>query len=120
QVMKATRLMHRVSPGKISAQRRHEWPSREAVHQHFASTHKFARWGPRVRAGYRELHAGKTPPLSRGDIEPRIYDTLPHHLDALLKRHPPQCPVGFVAGTQSEELRQAGAAASKALARRHF
>ncbi|MDY0745789.1 alpha/beta hydrolase [Paucibacter sp. R3-3] len=125
QVMKATRLMHRVSPGKISAQRRHEWPSRAAVQEHFAAKHKFARWDPRVLAdyvasGFEEREDGKTHLLFRREIETRIYDTLPHHLDTLLKRHPPQCPVGFVAGTQSEELRQAGAAASKALARRHF
>jgi pimeloyl-ACP methyl ester carboxylesterase len=88
QVMKATRLMPKVSPGKISRQRRHEWPTRAAVLEHFAAKHKFA--------------------------------PLPHHLDGLLRRHPPRCPVGFLAGTQSEELHAAGAAPSKALAHRHF
>lgn len=125
QVMKATRLMPRVSPGKISRQRRHEWPDRQAVHTHFAAKHKFARWDPRVLAdyvasGFEERADGKTHLRFRREVETRIYDTLPHHLDALLHRHPPRCPVGFVAGTQSEELRQAGAAASKALARGHF
>jgi pimeloyl-ACP methyl ester carboxylesterase len=125
QVMKATRLMPKVSPGKVSRQRRHEWPTRAAVLEHFASKHKFARWDPRVlqdyvASGFEEGADGKTHLRFRREVETRIYDTLPHHLDGLLRRHPPRCPVGFLAGTQSEELRQAGAAPSKALARRHF
>lgn len=124
QVMKATRLLPRVSPGKISRQRRHEWPSREAVSEHFAAKHKFARWDPRVLqdyvdAGFEERE-GKTRLAFTREIETRIYDTLPHHLEALIRRHPPQCPVGFVAGTQSAESRAAGLAASKALARQNF
>lgn len=124
QVMKATRLMHRVSPGKISAQRRYQWPSRAAVLEHFAAKHKFARWDPRVLAdyvasGFKE-NGGVTELAFRREVETRIYDTLPHHLDRLLHRHPPRCPVAFIAGTQSEELRQAGAGPSKALARHGF
>lgn len=124
QVAKATRLMHRVSPGKISRQRRHEWPSRQAVLEHFAAKSKFARWDPRVLQDYVdsgfEEHGGKTHLKFRREIETRIYDTLPHHLGRLLQKHPPKCPVGFVAGKRSEELRQAGATASKHLAGRHF
>lgn len=124
RMAKATRLMPRVSPGKISSQRRHEWPTRAAVQEHFAAKHKFARWDPRVLADYVasgfEEQGDKTRLAFQREIETRIYNTLPHHLPALLRRHPPRCPIGFVAGTQSEELRQAGAAASKALARQHF
>ena len=54
------------------------------------------------------------------EIETRIYNTLPHNLPRILKRHAPKCPVAFVAGTQSEELRQATAAGSKALAKDLF
>lgn len=124
QVAKATRLMQRVSPGKVSRQRRHEWPSREAVLAHFASKHKFARWDPRVLQAYVdcgfEEADGKTVLAFRRDVETRIYNTLPHHIERLIHRHPPRCPVAFVAGTQSEELRQAGASASKALAHGNF
>lgn len=125
QVMKATRLMPRVSPGRISSQRRHEWPSRDAVQAHFAAKHKFARWDPRVLAdyvasGFEERTDGRTHLRFAREVETRIYDTLPHHLDRVLRRHPLRCPVGFIAGTQSEELRSAGAGASKALARQHF
>lgn len=124
QVMKAMRLLPKVSPGKISRQRRHEWPTRLAVSEHFAAKHKFARWDPRVLQDYVdsgfEEREGKTHLGFRREIETRIYDTLPHHLEALIRRHPPRCPVGFVAGTQSEESRAAGLAASKALAKKNF
>jgi len=124
QVMKATRLMHRVSPGKVSRQRRHEWPDRQAVMTHFASKHKFARWDPRVLQDYVDCgfddRDGVTRLGFRRDIETRIYDTLPHHLDRLMQHRAPRCPVAFVAGTQSEELRQAGPAASRAIAKGNF
>lgn len=124
RVMKAARLMPRVSPGRVSRQRRHEWPDRAAVLTHFAAKHKFARWDPRVLQDYVDsgfdAEAGKLVLGFRREIETRIYDTLPHHLDRLLRRRPPRCPVAFVAGTQSEELRQAGASASRALARGNF
>jgi pimeloyl-ACP methyl ester carboxylesterase len=124
QVMKAARLIHRVSPGRVSSQRRHEWPDKPTVLSHFAAKHKFARWDPRVLQDYVDCgfdeHGGQVRLGFRRDIETRIYDTLPHHLDGVVRRHPPRCPVAFVAGTQSEELRQAGASASKALAKGNF
>lgn len=124
QVFKATGLIGRVSPGKVSRTRRHEWPSRDAVMSHFAAKHAFARWDPRVLADYVaagfEERGGRTVLAFDRDIETRIYDTLPHHLGSLLRRHPPRCPVAFLAGTQSVEVRQAGLAASRALARDRF
>jgi pimeloyl-ACP methyl ester carboxylesterase len=124
QVAKATGLIKRVSPGRISRTRRHQWPSREAVRQHFAAKSAFARWDSRVledyvRSGFEERD-GKTVLAFSRDIETRIYNTLPHHLGVLLQRHPPRCPVAFIAGTQSTEMRQAGIAASRALAHGRF
>lgn len=124
QVFKATGLMKRVSPGKVSRMRRHEWPSREAVASHFAAKHAFARWDPRVLADYVaagfEERDGRTVLAFDRAVETHIYDTLPHHLGSLLRRHPPRCPVAFLAGTQSVEVRQAGLATSRALARDRF
>lgn len=119
QVAKATGLVKRVSPGRVSQTRRHEWPSRDAVRQHFAAKAVFARWDPRVledyvQSGFEEQD-GQTVLAFRRDIETRIYNTLPHHLGTLLKRHPPACPVSFIAGTQSAEMRQGGVAATRAL-----
>ncbi len=124
QVFKATGLMKRVSPGKVSRTRRHEWPSREAVAKHFAAKHAFARWDPRLLADYVaagfEERGGRTVLAFDRTIETHIYDSLPHHLGGMLRRHPPRCPVAFLAGTQSTEARQAGLAASRALARERF
>jgi pimeloyl-ACP methyl ester carboxylesterase len=124
QVLKATGLMKRVSPGRVARTRRHEWPSREAVQAHFAAKSVFARWDPRVLADYVasgfEERDDKTVLGFQREIETHIYDTLPHHIGAVLQRHPPRCPVAFLAGTQSAEVRQAGLAASRLLAKERF
>jgi pimeloyl-ACP methyl ester carboxylesterase len=124
QVFKATGLMRRVSPGKVSQRRRHEWPTREAVHEHFAAKHAFARWDPRVLRDYVdtgfEERDGATRLAFQRDIETRIYNTLPHHLPTVLRRHPLKCPVAFIAGTQSAEMRQGGIEASRLLAKDRF
>jgi pimeloyl-ACP methyl ester carboxylesterase len=124
RVMKAAGLMPRVSPGRVSSRRRHEWPSRDAVQAHFAAKAAFARWDPRVLADYVacgfEEHEGKTALAFRREIETHIYDTLPHQLTDVLRRHAPKCPVGFLAGAQSVEMRQGGVATAKALARERF
>ena len=121
RIIKTMGLMPRVTPGKVSHRRRHEWPDRAAVLAHFAAKHKFARWDARclqayVDCGFEERADGKTHLAFTREVETRIYNTLPHHLDALLKRHPPLCPVGFVGGRQSDEMRRAGLGATKALA----
>lgn len=117
-------LYKRFSPGRVSEKRRFQWPDREAAFQHYASKAAFARWDERVLRDYiacgTEPDPGNTAPGAvrlafRREIETRIYDTLPTRLGALLRRHPPQAPVHFIAGTKSAELRQAGMAATRAL-----
>jgi pimeloyl-ACP methyl ester carboxylesterase len=121
---KLTGLMPRLSPGRISRRRRREWPTREAVAQHFAGKSVFACWDPRVLADY--VQAGFE---ERGDrvrlafepeVETRIYDTLPHDMARTLRRHPPSCPVGFIAGTRSEEMRRGGTETAQRLAGARF
>lgn len=122
RAMKASGLMRRVSPGKVSARRRWQWPSADAAHAHFASKAAFARWDPAVLHDY--IAAGTEPAPGGGDgvvlafrrdIETRIYDTLPHLMGTVLRRHPPQCPVSFIAGARSVEVHQVGLAATRAL-----
>ena len=121
QVAKATGLIKRVSPGRVSQTRRRHWPSREDALRHFAAKSLFARWEPAVLQDY--VHAGTEPdPLQGGvrlafdrAVETRIYNTLPHHFSALLKRHPPACPVHYLGGTRSSEGRQVGMAMTRAL-----
>jgi pimeloyl-ACP methyl ester carboxylesterase len=113
---KHTQLVGSVSPGKVSRARRNTWPSAEAAFAHFEHKKAFARWDPQVLRDYIE-HGTQDVETPKGrqrvlcfdrDIETAIYNTLPHNLDRLLKRHPLQCPVGFVGGTHSEEMRQVG------------
>lgn len=124
QVMRATGLMHRLSPGRVSGRRRYEWPTRADVLPHFARKSLFARWDPRVlddyvRCGF-EDRADRTVLAFEREVQTRIYDTLPHRIGGVLRRHPPRCPVGFIAGTRSLEMRRGGVGASKALARENF
>lgn len=126
RVAKLTGLMARVSPGRISARRRWQWPSAEAALAHFASKTHFARWDNQVLQDYIACGTEPDPQAAAPggvrlsfarEVETRLYNTLPHHMGALLRKHPLRCPVGFVGGTQSVEMRQAGMAATQALTR---
>jgi pimeloyl-ACP methyl ester carboxylesterase len=120
QVVKATGLIRRISPGKVSRRRRQHWPSSDAALQHFAAKAVFARWAAPVLADYIAAGTEAAPDggvqlrFDRG-VETRIYETLPHHLPTLLKHHPPRCPVAFIGGTSSVEVRKVGLAATRAL-----
>ena len=46
QMLKRSRLLQRLGPGKVSVTRRHEWPSRQAAFDHYAAKSMFARWAP--------------------------------------------------------------------------
>ncbi len=113
---KHTQLVGAVSPGKVSRARRHQWPSADEALAHFQHKKAFARWDPQVLRDYIE-HGTEDADTPKGrqrvlrfdrDIETTIYNTLPHNLDRLLRRHPLPCPVAFVGGTESEEMRQVG------------
>lgn len=121
QVMKLTGLMLRGSPAKLSRVRRYQWASSDEALKHFAAKRLFARWHPQV---LRDYVAHGIVPAADGEgvtlafdreIETRFYCTLPHHLGTLLRRHPPRCPVSYLGGTQSAEMRQAGMAATLAV-----
>lgn len=113
---KHTRLIGAVSPGQVSRKRRNRWANAQEALEHFRHKRAFARWDPRVLADYiaHGTHDVHTPEGTQRvltfdrDIETAIYNTLPHHLDRLLRRHPLSCPVAFVGGTQSEEMRRVG------------
>jgi pimeloyl-ACP methyl ester carboxylesterase len=120
-VMKLGGLFQRVSPGRVSAGRRYHWPSAAAAYEHFAAKQAFARWAPGVLQDYIACGVEPTPDggvtlAFRRDVETHIYNTLPHHMGRMLRRHPPRCPVAFIGGTRSAENRQAGLAAVRALA----
>ena len=109
---KRAQLVGSISPGKISRKRRRQWPDAAHALAHFAGKRAFAKWDPAVLNDY--INHGFVPEDGQHvlafdrDIETQIYNTLPHNLDSLLKRHPPQCPVSFIGGTTSSEMKQVG------------
>jgi pimeloyl-ACP methyl ester carboxylesterase len=124
QVAKATGLMPRITPSRISRSRRQAWPSRAAVREHFAKKAAFARWDPRVLEDYVKSgfvrRGGQTVLAFDRAVESRIYDTLPDHMQRVLRRHPLRCPLAFIGGQQSAESRQAGVEATRRLAGERF
>jgi pimeloyl-ACP methyl ester carboxylesterase len=118
QAVKQTRLIGALSPGQVSRKRRKHWPSAQAALEHFAHKRSFAAWDPQVLQDY-IAHGTHDEATAQGvqrvlsfdrDVETAIYNTLPHNLDRLLRRHPLACPVAFVGGTQSAEMKQVGMA----------
>lgn len=111
---KRLKAMHRVMPSRVSAQRTHEWPSLQAAQEHFRTKPLFAAFHPEVLADYiahgtTGLTDGATRHLSFDrDIESAIYNTMPHRLLHAFRRRPHRCPVAFIGGTRSRELRQVG------------
>ncbi|WP_342129022.1 alpha/beta hydrolase [Hydrogenophaga sp. OTU3427] len=117
-LIKGVQLVGSVSPGKVSRRRRHQWPSAEDALAHFQHKRAFAHWHPQVLRDY-IAHGTHDQPTAQGvrrvlgfdrDIETAIYNTLPHHLDRLLRRHPLRCPAAFIGGTGSQEMQQVGMA----------
>ena len=124
QVIKASRLINRVSPGRYSRHRRQHWDSLDAVRAHFLRRASFARWDPAVfedylQHGFVEQDGGWGLAFDR-EVETQIYNTLPHQLGTLLRRHPLRCPMGFIAGTRSLEMRQGGVLSARRMAGHYF
>ncbi len=127
EMAKRTQVVGSFSPGKLSRKRRNTWPTAAAAHDHFASKKAFARWDPLVLRDYID-HATEDRDTPRGrqrvlsfdrDVETAIYNALPHNLDRLLRRRPLQCPVGFLGGSESLELKQVGMTMTRQLVGPH-
>jgi pimeloyl-ACP methyl ester carboxylesterase len=127
ELAKRTQLVGSISPGKISRKRRNAWPDAQAAFDHFAHKKAFARWEPQVLRDY-IAHATHDETTEQGvrrvlgferDVETAIYNTLPHNLDRLLRRHPLPCPVAFIGGTESLEMKQVGMAMTHRLVGRN-
>lgn len=118
---KTTQLFGAVSPGAISRQRRNNWPSVEAALEHFRHKKAFARWDPQVLQDYVEhgTHDEDDKRVLGFDraIETAIYNTVPDNLDRLLRRHPLKCPVAFIGGLHSVEMKQIGMALTERVTR---
>jgi pimeloyl-ACP methyl ester carboxylesterase len=111
-MMKSTQLVGSVSPGAVSHKRRNSWPSVEAAYAHFRHKKAFAHWDDEVLQDYvnhgtHEADGKRVLSFNR-EIETQFYNTLPDNLDQLLKRHPLKCPVTFIGGSHSAEMKQVG------------
>ncbi len=122
QASKRLGFIDRVTPGRITRDRRRHWPSEAAAIEHFRTRKLFRYFDPDCLADY--VHYGMVDaPGPQGGrqlwfdagIEYRIYCTIPHHLHRLL----PQLtvPAGFIGGRQSKELRVFGIAAMRGIFR---
>ncbi len=118
-VVKRTQLIGAISPGAVSKKRRDTWPDVETAYEHFRHKKAFAHWQSEVLRDYVEhgMHdeddgqGGTRRALSfKREVETAIYNTLPDHLDGLLKRHPLKCPIAFIGGRHSVEMKQVGMA----------
>ena len=115
---KTTPIYEKYSPASVSRKRRNHWADAAAVMAHFQHKKSFAKWDPEVLQDYVNLGTrdefldGKTTRVLSfdRDVETAIYSSLPHTMDALFRRHPIQCPVAFIGGIQSTEIKQAGMA----------
>ena len=111
-VMKSTQLFGALSPGAVSRKRRHTWPDAEAAFAHFRHKKAFARWDEQVlwdyvNHGMHDIDGKRVLAFDR-DIETQLYNTVPDNMERLMERHPPKCPVAFLGGLHSAELRQVG------------
>ena len=122
-VAKRARLVGSVSPGAISRRRRNEWLSKDDVLAHFRSKKAFAQWDEQTLRDYIEHGTHDAPPESGKqrvlsfdrEVETSIYNTLPDNLEQLIKRHPLKCPLAFIGGRESPEVKQVGMALTERL-----
>ncbi len=118
RIAKALGLGRRLSPGGIAERRRNVWPSRAAAYEHFISKPIFQAWAPGALDDYLDHGLAPHPEGVQlrfdREVEAAIYSSLPHDMGEVLRK-PYPLPIGFVAGTRSEELRQAGMASTRRL-----
>jgi len=115
-VAKRAQLVGAISPGAISRKRKNQWLGKDEVFEHFRGKKAFAAWDEQVLRDYiaHGTYAGTGEDEGKQllsfdrDVETAIYNTLPDNLEGLLKRHPLKCPVAFIGGRQSAEMKQVG------------
>jgi pimeloyl-ACP methyl ester carboxylesterase len=121
KVAKGTQLVGRVSPARVSHKRRTTWPDRDAALAHFQGKKAFARWEPQVLKDYidhgMQMDDGKYSLSFTREVESAIYNALPDNLDRLLRKHPVKCPVSFIGGLHSSEMKQVGMTMTDKLAK---
>ena len=118
---KTTGLFGPLGPGAVSKKRKRVWASKEDVFLHFRSKKAFARWDDETLHHYASHGTVADGALRRlafdCDVETAIYNGLPHNMGRLMASHPPQCPVAFIGGQQSVEVKKVGLAMTRHVTR---
>ena len=118
-VAKRAQLVGSVSPGAVSRRRKNQWPGEEEALAHFLSKKAFARWDAQTLRDYiahgTHAHEGARHLSFDREVETAIYNTLPHNLEQIIKRHPLKCPLAFIGGRESTEVKQVGMALTERL-----
>ena len=116
RVGKRIPMAEALSPAALSRNRRNTWANEAEAFEHFASKKAFARWDQRVLRDY-VAHGTHDEVTAQGirrvlsfdrDVETAIYNTLPDHIEAYLRRHPLACKAALIGGLASRELKQVG------------
>ncbi len=120
-LIKGAQIVAAVSPGAISKRRRTSWPNQQAALEHFRHKKAFARWEPAVlddyiRYGTHDADGQRVLSFKR-EVETAIYNNLPDNLERLFRRHPLKCPVAFIGGLHSREMKQVGMQMTEQLTR---
>ena len=110
--VKRAGLVGRISPGAVSQRRKDCFANVDEAYAHFKSKRAFALWDDQALRDYVTQGTfakdGKRFLSFEREIETQIYNTLPSNLESVLRRNPLRCPVAFIGGLQSNELRQTG------------
>jgi pimeloyl-ACP methyl ester carboxylesterase len=113
-LVKGSGLVGSFAPGAVSQRRRNRWANTEQALAHFQSKRAFALWDPQVLRDYiahgTHDEAGQRALSFDRAVETAIYNGLPHNLDRLLRQHPLKCPVAYIGGSDSAEMKQVGMA----------
>jgi pimeloyl-ACP methyl ester carboxylesterase len=109
---KALRFIESFSPGAVSQRRKKTWPDTHAAFVHFRAKKNFALWDDeaihRYVEGFVKHPQGQRELSFDRNIETAIYNTLPDNLEALMAKQAPACPVAFIGGLQSVEVKKVG------------
>jgi pimeloyl-ACP methyl ester carboxylesterase len=109
RILKATKLIDRYSPAKMTRFRRNLWQSKEEVFEHFKTKPKFEDFDEDVLRDYAEFATVKSDKgfelFFKPSVEAKIYQTLPHNLPKLKGKL--KIPIAYIGGTHSREGRLA-------------
>jgi pimeloyl-ACP methyl ester carboxylesterase len=118
-VAKRARLVGSVTPGAISRRRKNQWSGEDEALAHFLSKKAFARWDEQTLRNYiahgTHDHEGNRHLSFDREVETSIYNTLPDNMEQLIRRHPLKCPLAFIGGRESTEVKQVGLALTERL-----